>query len=132
MGGGKEGKFPIGRTPSDRVLIRNLASMLSSYGATDGGRLAGQGQSKNRNVRNWRTSDPKGEALTMFQRATKGARVISKSNGDVRYAYFKGATVTYRKVSSSPDRSSAVDIVFRKRVSGYPKKQRIHHVRGES
>ena len=129
MGKGAHGRFKgtAGSSPSSNTLNDNLPKLTKKYPLKNG--YFGPRGSGRKYVRIMKCKDPLGTAKEFYKIATH--KSLSKENLDNtvgQKAVLKGGTtITFRAVSSSPDKSPAIDI---KRVSpGQVKGQKIHFIK---
>ena len=130
MGKGSHGHFQgtAGSSSSAHTLNDNLPKLTKKYPLSKDGYFGPRGKGRNY-VRIMKCKDPLGTAKEFFKLATH--KSLSKENLDNtvgQKAVLKdGTTITIRPVSSSPDKSPAIDI---KRVSpGQVKGQKIHFIK---
>ena len=130
MGKGMHGRFrgTAGSASSKHTLNDNLPKLTKKYPLKDG--YFGTSASKKDNyVRHIASKDPLGTAKEFYRLATKNHETeISIPGGKGKYATMRDETViTIRPVSSSPDRSPAVDIKISS--PGQVKGQKIHFIK---
>lgn len=130
MGKGAHGRFKgtAGSSSSSHTLNDNLPKLTKKYPLKDG--YFGTPSSKKDNfVRHIASKDPLGTAKEFYKLATKNYETETLiPGGKGKYAGMRdGTTITIRPVSSSPDKSPAINI---KRVSpGQVKGQKIHFIK---
>lgn len=130
MGKGAHGRFQgtAGSSSSSHTLNDNLPKLTQKYPLSKDGYFAPRGDGGN-HVRVMKCKDPLGTAKDFYRLATKNYIYQEKIPGGIgNVAEMRdGTRITFRPVSSSPDKSPAIDI---RRVSfGQVKRQRIHFVK---
>jgi hypothetical protein len=130
MGKAMHGRFQgtAGSSASSNTLNDNLPKLTKKYPLSKDGYFAPRGSGGN-HVRVMKCKDPLGTAKEFYKIATH--KSLSKENLDNtigQKAVLKdGTTITIRPVSSSLDKSPAIDI---RRVSpGRVKEQKIHFIK---
>ena len=130
MGKGMHGRFQgtAGSASSAHTLNDNLPKLTKKYPLKNG--YFGTPASKKDNyVRHIASKDPLGTAKEFYRLATKNHETeIPIPGGKGKYAGMRdGTTITIRPVSSSPDKSPAVDINITS--PGRVNKQKIHFIK---
>jgi len=129
MGKGMHGRFQgtAGSESSAHTLNDNLPKLTKKYPLKNG-YFAPRG-SGNNHVRIMKCKDPLGTAKDFYNLATKNSVLkINIPNGKGIKAKMKdGAFITIRPVSSSPDRSPAINIS--NKIPGRIKDQKIHFIK---
>ena len=130
MGKGSHGHFDgtAGSSSSSHTLNDNLPKLTKKNPLSKDGYFAPRGSGGN-HVRIMKSKDPLGTAKEFYKLATKNHINQQKIPGGIGfYAEMRdGTRITFRPVSSSPDKSPAVDI--RRVSSGRVKEQKIHFVK---
>jgi len=130
MGKGSHGHFQgtAGSASSKHTLNDNLPKLTKKYPLSKDGYFAPRGDGGN-HVRVMKCKDPLGTAKEFFNLATKNSVLkINIPNGKGIKAKMKdGAFLTIRPVSSSPDRSPAINISNKNH--GRIKDQKIHFIK---
>ena len=128
MGKGTHGHFQgtAGSASSAHTLNDNLPKLTKKYPLKNG--YFGTPASKKDNyVRHIASKDPLGTAKEFYRLATHNYNNDKKIPGG-KVAFMRDETaITFRPVSSSPDKSPAVDI--RRVSSGQVKGQKIHFIK---
>lgn len=131
MGKGSHGHFQgtEGSASSTHTLNDNLPKLTKKYPLSKDGYFGTPASKKNNYVRHIASKDPLGTAKEFYKLATKNHKPETPiPGGKGNYAEMRdGTTITIRPVSSSPDKSPAIDI---RRVSlGRVKEQKIHFIK---
>ncbi len=130
MGKGMHGRFQgtAGSASSAHTLNDNLPKLTKKYPLKNG--YFGTPASKKDNfVRHIASKDPLGTAKEFYKLATKKHETAKPMPGEKgKVAKMRdGTRITIRPVSSSPDKSPAIDI--RRVSSGQVKAQKIHFIK---
>jgi len=128
MGGGRNGRGPIGRTGTSARLLKNLERARQEYGALSDNAIQMTERKRSGVTGRRYTNDPQREARQMFNVLARGGRKIWSKDGKRITAYFRQGSVTYRKHSSS-DKSPTVQIHWRIQPSNGPRHQKIHFMK---
>ena len=131
MGKGAHGRFKgtAGSSSSSHTLNDNLPKLTKKYPLSKDGYFGTPASKKDNYVRHIASKDPLGTAKEFYKFATKNHKTETPiSGGKGHYAEMRdGTTITIRPVSSSPDKSPAIDI--RRVTSGQVKGQKIHFIK---
>ena len=130
MGKGSHGHFQgtAGSSSAKHTLNDNLPKLTKKYPLSKDGYFAPRGDGGN-HVRVMKCKDPLGTAKDFYKLATKNHETEIKIPGGKGYVaeMRDGTRITIRPVSSSPDRSPAVDINISS--PGRVNRQKIHFIK---
>ena len=130
MGKAMHGRFQgtAGSSASSNTLNDNLPKLTKKYPLSKDGYFAPRGSGGN-HVRVMKCKDPLGTAKEFYKLATKNYETETLiPGGKGKYARMRdGTEITIRPVSSSPDKSPAVDINIAS--PGQVNKQKIHFIK---
>ena len=131
MGKGTHGRFQgtAGSASSKHTLNDNLPKLTKKYPLSKDGYFGTPASKKDNYVRHIASKDPLGTAKEFYKLATKNhIKETPIPGGKGNYAKMHdGTTITIRPVSSSPDKSPAVDINIAS--PGRVNKQKIHFIK---
>ena len=127
MGKGAHGRFKgtAGSSPSSNTLNDNLPKLTKKYPLKNG--YFGPRGSGRKFVRVMKCKDPLGTAKEFYKIATKNHETETPIPGGRVAKMRDGTEITIRPVSSSPDKSPAVDINIAS--PGRVNKQKIHFIK---
>ena len=127
MGKGMHGRFQgtAGSASSKHTLNDNLPKLTKKYPIKDG-YFAPRGNGGN-HLRIMKCKDPLGKAKEFYRLATKNHETETPIPGGKVAKMRDGTTITIRPVSSSPDKSPAIDISITS--PGRVKGQKIHFIK---
>ena len=130
MGKGMHGRFQgtAGSASSKHTLNDNLPKLTTKYPLKNG-YFAPRG-SGNNHVRIMKCKDPLGKAKEFYRLATKNHETETPIPGGKVAKMRDGTEITIRPVSSSPDKSPAVDIKITS--PGQVNRQKIHFIKDTS
>ena len=128
MGKAMHGRFQgtAGSSSSSHTLNDNLPKLTKKYPLSKDGYFAPRGSGR-KFVRVMKCKDPLGTAKEFYKIATKNHETETPIPGGRVAKMRDGTEITIRPVSSSPDKSPAVDINIAS--PGQVNKQKIHFIK---
>ena len=128
MGKGAHGRFKetAGSSSSSNTLNDNLPGLTKKYPLSKDGYFGPRGSGR-KFVRVMKCKDPLGTAKEFYKIATKNHETVTPIPGGRVAKMRDGTEITIRPVSSSPDKSPAVDINIAS--PGQVNKQKIHFIK---